>query len=143
MDHFCAINVGITALAITTPTSKEYWTWSIIPEVSPKTLAMVPNVRPVLIRRVVYIVPWGMNFLERKKTPTNLLINFRPKSIRNRPRAEKISGKDTLNPPTMKKVGVIIAYATVRSLFLTDLVSEVSLKCGDINNPSTNAGSTA
>ena len=49
MNHFCAMNVGITALAMTTPISREYYSWFMSPACSPNTLAIVPNVSPVLI----------------------------------------------------------------------------------------------
>src|SRR3989338_617715 len=124
MNHFCAIKVGMTALAMTTPTKIEYWVWSMIPAVRPKTLEMVPKVSPVLIRRVVYILPFGIYLRARKYTPRNFVTIFSAKRIRKRPNAEAIMGTETFRPPTIKKTGVTMAQATVRSRFFTTLFSD-------------------
>ena len=46
INHFWAMKVGITALMITTPIRREYWTWLIKPEVRPKTTGNSPKGKP-------------------------------------------------------------------------------------------------
>ena len=75
-------------------------------------------------------------------TDENKLV-FEKAGTTNNPNAPKTNGKETFNPPTMKKNGVINAYATVLKRFLTSLTSESSVKYGDMNNPRKNAGKTA
>jgi hypothetical protein len=84
-----------------------------------------------------------MYFFARKYTPTNLAENLIARKATNSPSAVRMRGTETFVPPTMKNTGVIIAYATVRSRLRTRFVSELSMKCFDINSPKRNAGSTA
>ncbi len=47
-----ATTVGTTALAITVPTTNEYWAWLMILWFRPKSADIVPNVSPVDIMSV-------------------------------------------------------------------------------------------
>src|ERR1700674_5069390 len=56
MKNALAISVGTTALATTPATTTEYCDWSMMPWERPNSAEMVPNVRPVDISSVVYIL---------------------------------------------------------------------------------------
>src|SRR3989339_240386 len=79
MNHFWAKNVGIIELRVITPISNEYWDWLINPSLKPKSAAINPKVRPVLIRRDTYIWPSGIYFFAKKYTPENLDNTFTKK----------------------------------------------------------------
>ena len=104
MNQALAISVGTTALAITAATSAEYCAWSTISCDRPNSAEIVPKVRPVDIRSVVYMpsLRGERNAWVTGYTPA-ILVNTFTTSIRmNAPGAAINAGTDTNDPARMK-----------------------------------------
>jgi hypothetical protein len=113
---------------------------SMMPAFKPYSDEIVPNVRPVLISRVVYMACGRTNRRLTGRTPTNFAAILTAKKPSSNGIAPSSAVTFTLNPPLRKKNGVRKENATTRKRLCC---SGLRWNTGATASPSRNAGSTA